>query len=144
MFLRELTQPLSDKMHIRRSYSSVDLKFNSIKYDFGSEWSVGVEPMEAARRAARLIIKSNGNRPIMIPLSGGIDSECMAKSFLYADVPFMPVIMRFHEGYNDFDTKWAFRFCQEFDLRPTVVDLNLEKFYASDQHLELAETLWLQ
>lgn len=75
---------------------------------------------------------------IWLCLSGGIDSESMALSFIKAQVPFRVAIMRFQDGLNAHDIKFAVEFCSHHNLRPLFFDLDLFNFYFSRQHLKYA------
>lgn len=79
----------------------------------------------------------------VVYISGGIDSELVAWSFVEAGVDFVPVIFRYVDAQgkylNDHDTEWAFKFCNNHDLIPVVRDFNIEEFWESDDLLEIAK-----
>jgi len=75
-------------------------------------------------------------------LSGGIDSELMARVFLSKKINFVHIIFVFtnnnHEILNDFDTNWAFKFCKDSNLNPLTRSINVEAFWASNELLDIA------
>jgi hypothetical protein len=99
-----------------------------------------LSPLEEARKAALLIEERarKSGQPILLYLSGGIDSECMAIAFLKAGVPFIPVVIRFNDGLNAHDIVDAFEFCKRAGLTPRVFDLDIPEFYRSEKHVEYA------
>lgn len=95
---------------------------------------------EEATQAARLIYenaKANGvGAPLTLCLSGGIDSEVMALSFLAAGVPFRAVTLRFRNGLNDFDIENVTAFCDRHRIERSFIDLDVIDFLESGRHLE--------
>lgn len=91
-----------------------------------------------AVNAARLIAEKF-NAPICLPLSGGIDSEAMAEAFIAAKVPFTAVVFRYQNNFNEYDISSAIRFCQLNSVPTKVVDINLDDFFKSNRHLDIAE-----
>lgn len=90
-----------------------------------------------AQRAARLINEKAEGRPIVLCMSGGIDSECMALSFLAARVPFRVAIARFKDDLNLLDIQAAIEFCRRHDVEFEFLDYDIEDFFASGRHLEI-------
>jgi hypothetical protein len=80
---------------------------------------------EAADYTARLISEKYNN--IHLLLSGGLDSEYVAKVFVRNNLKFTPVIL---VNYTNIAEVWyAFKFCQEHNLAPMV--LNYSDSYQS-------------
>ncbi len=70
------------------------------------------------------------NKPLYLAMSGGIDSEVAAISFLTAGVPFTPLIIKYEidgEVYNDHDIKYAIKFCKKHKLTPLIHSTNPEE-----------------
>lgn len=62
-------------------------------------------------------------RPIYVGMSGGIDSEVIAKIFLKEKVEFTPLIVEYtHNGVviNEHDIRYAKDFCRENNLTPVI------------------------
>ena len=78
-------------------------------------------------RAARLI-EEVADKPILLLLSGGIDSEVTARCFLEAGVPFEVVTSNIiHNGkiVNDNDTRYTTAFIEKFNLKAHSIDIDL-------------------
>jgi len=107
---------------------------NHLKH-FNNPWRVlygqcKSEPMEwreECKRAARLIYE-NSTKPIKVHLSGGVDSEVVARSFLLESIPFTAVICRHDNNKNYHDIKYAIEFCKENNLLYQFVDLDRDWF----------------
>ena len=66
---------------------------------------------------AREIYETYGN--IYVAMSGGIDSEWIAKSFFRNGIPFTPIIYE-AEDLNAADTWWAHKWCADNGLTPVT------------------------
>lgn len=83
---------------------------------------------------ARLVVEDNPNqgdeiRTPNIMLSGGMDSELVARAFLMADLSFSVHIGQwFYRGevVNEHDTKYAFDFCRNNDIPPIDHRIDLD------------------
>jgi hypothetical protein len=75
-------------------------------------------------------------KPILVGLSGGLDSQVVCLSLLNAKVPFTPVVLKLlgsaGQTYNQHDIDGAFAFCKKFGLIPIVEELNLDDFYCNE------------
>lgn len=122
------------------NYTDVETPFQHILYSctqmspFESVQSPATESINTAQ-----LIANNSSNKILIPLSGGIDSETTALSFLRANIDFTPLILKFSNEMNDFDTRYAFDFCKKNKLNPLVFELDLDWFFSKNFHLEYAE-----
>lgn len=137
---------LPTELHQPRSYG--DYLRYSIETTVNGTWMVYDVPkldlnlircgIDEAAEAAKLIYEQYGEgRPIYLPISGGIDSECMAQAFAKAKVPFQLVAMRFKNGFNQHDMDDLAKF---FDAEKVqFVDLDLDKFYETGLHLNYAQ-----
>jgi hypothetical protein len=75
--------------------------------------------------AAARAIADAATKPIYVAMSGGIDSELVARVMLRERIPFTPVIARFEKNFNAEDIAFAFDFCRLHNLEPTVVDVDI-------------------
>ena len=73
---------------------------------------------------------------VFLCLSGGVDSEAMLQAFLFAEVPFKAIIMRFNDNLNDFDIQEILDFCESQRIPYEIFDLNLFDFFESGKYLE--------
>lgn len=71
--------------------------------------------------------------------SGGLDSENTLGVFLSAGIPIVPVIINMIQGYNSFDTQYAFDFCRSKQITPLVINVDFDHFVTSGKMLEVAE-----
>lgn len=72
-------------------------------------------------------------------LSGGIDSEVMAQSFLDAGVPVRAAILRFADDLNLHDISWAISYCETHGLPYRLFDLDFRAFVRSGEYLHYAD-----
>ena len=87
---------------------------------------------DAADYTAKLIAEKYNN--IHLFLSGGIDSEFVAKVLLRNKIPFTPVIL--DAEYNRPESWYAHKFCHENNIEPLVY-----MFTGSSGHHELVKSL---
>lgn len=96
---------------------------------------------QEAVRAARLIgqIANTLKKPVVLCLSGGIDSEATAWAWLCSGVPFRAVIMRFKGGLNDFDIAPMLAFCKRQKIPYESFEFCAESFFESGKYLEFGK-----
>ena len=79
-------------------------------------------------RSAKLIADS-ADKPILIGLSGGVDSEVTARSFLEAGIPFEVAITNViynDEIVNEHDTQYAVSFANKYNIKCHMVDVDFK------------------
>lgn len=88
-----------------------------------------VVPWETAcDNVAKDIYKVASGKKLFVAMSGGIDGENVAKSFLRNGIPFTPIIFRV-STLHDLDTWWAERWCKENGIEPYIYDsITLREF----------------
>lgn len=91
----------------------------------------------AALRAAELIANSTRDQ-IFVTLSGGIDSEIVADSFLAVGADFTAAVMRFDDDLNSHDIAYAEKYCRENRIQIQYFDLNPAKFWFSKEAVRIA------
>ncbi len=74
-------------------------------------------------------IADNAAKPIYVAMSGGIDSELIARMMLQERVPFTPLIVQFEEDLNKQDISYAFEFCKNNRLTPEIMKLDIVNFF---------------
>jgi hypothetical protein len=72
-----------------------------------------------------------------ILFSGGVDSEVLCQSFLLAKIPFVVDILRFKDGYNDHDIKYAIDWCINNNVTYRIHELDIIEFYNSKEYIPL-------
>ncbi|MBI3419109.1 MAG: hypothetical protein HY053_03140 [Proteobacteria bacterium] len=88
-----------------------------------------VEIAVAARKIAEAATK-----PIYVAMSGGIDSELVARTMLQERIPFTPLIAQFENDYNKDDIAYALDFCRRHNLTPEIVKLDIIAFFKDSIH----------
>ena len=81
-------------------------------------------------------IWSQRTSPLYLCYSGGLDSEYVLNVFLQLGMNIQPVIM--NTQYNHPETKYAFKLCNEKNIKPIIIDLDYDKFIESGKFIELA------
>ncbi len=99
----------------------------------GSTWNVEisspVRPInsyydETVAVAEMVWAEKQGN--LFLCYSGGLDSEYVLAVFKSLGMPITPIIMR--TQYNDHETQYAFKYCDENSITPVVIDLDYDKY----------------
>jgi len=67
-------------------------------------------------------IKSKTDKPIIVALSGGIDSEVVCRSFLRAGIDFSVLTIKHKNNSNEHDITYAEHFCKTFNIKQTIID----------------------
>jgi hypothetical protein len=71
--------------------------------------------------------------------SGGIDSELVMEVFLSLGMDITPVIVNLTPNYNSHDMRWAYEYCNKRNLKPLIINVDLEKFITSGEILDIAK-----
>lgn len=95
------------------------------------------KPIYECIRAAEIIANSCGN--IFIAMSGGVDSETVAISFMEAGIAITAVLLIFKDDFNDYEINRAKAFCKAKKIKYVEVILDLNEFYKKELHLQYAE-----
>lgn len=84
-------------------------------------------------------------KPILLYLSGGLDSELVARSLIEFGIKFTPVIFNWGnkkgEIVNSNDTDYALEFCKEFQLTPIVKTINIDELWTSAEFKKLGKSI---
>lgn len=86
------------------------------------------EVIETARR----IHAAAEGRPLVLGMSGGIDSEVAARAFTEAGIPYTGLSLRYvadYRGFNDHDVAYAKKYCADHGVKHIVVEVNIEEFF---------------
>jgi hypothetical protein len=115
-------------------------------YGHGPTWTVEIDPPTRPvksyyeeTKVAIEMVWANKQGPLQLCYSGGLDSEYVLSVLLEMGMTVEPVIMR--TAYNHPETNYAFRFCEDKRLTPTIIDLDYDKFVESGQLLEIAKNI---
>lgn len=74
-------------------------------------------------------------------LSGGIDSEVVARVFKDLGIKHNTLIFRFENGYNYRDVNSAIDICECLNIDYTIIDFNINRFFENEAWLLFKETL---
>jgi hypothetical protein len=118
------------KNHLKFGWGDGVYNFNDkdqqLWVDFGQAEYIPTSFKDECVRSARLIGKA-ADKPILLFLSGGIDSEVAARSFLEANIPFEVATTNIiHNGkiINEHDTIYATSFIKKFNLKAHTININ--------------------
>jgi hypothetical protein len=123
------------------------LKNNYMRgHGHGDTWTVEIDPPTRQVKSyyeetciAAEMIWAERQGPLQLCYSGGLDSEYVLSVLLALGMNVETVIMR--TQYNEHETKYAFKYCEERNIKPTVIDLDYDKFVESGQLLEIATNM---
>jgi hypothetical protein len=89
------------------------------------------------RKTADSVLREFG-KDLVVFLSGGTDSEIVARNFLEIGVKPKCAVIRFKDGYNDYDVSEAEEISRELGLDLIHLDFDVKDFYHSGRAAELA------
>jgi hypothetical protein len=84
---------------------------------------------------------SEYTKPILLYLSGGLDSELIANALLDAGKQFTPVIFKWTDGtstQNDAEFQYALDFCSSHSITPIIKTVDIPSLWASSEFRQLA------
>jgi len=76
---------------------------------------------DAADHAAQLLHKEWGHKPLYLALSGGVDSEFVARILLKNKIPFTPVILKI-DSVNAVESQFALNWCEKNNITPVILN----------------------
>ena len=82
---------------------------------------------EAADHAARLLYKEWGHQPLYLALSGGVDSEFVARILLKNKISFTPVILKIGT-LNQLETWYAEYWCHANKIQPVILKYSVDDY----------------
>ena len=71
-------------------------------------------------------IAASTNKPLYVLMSGGIDSEMVARAFLDNNIKFTALTLKHKQQTNSHDTQWADRFCKEHHIKQEILELDTD------------------
>ncbi len=118
----------SHKNHIRFGWGkgiyNFDDQSSPVWYSFGRCEREPLPFKEEVNATSRLIAEKFAGRQLYIGLSGGLDSEVIARSFLELGIPFTAITIRYIRDWNMHDISYAIDFCQKNNVPQHVLDMN--------------------
>ena len=82
---------------------------------------------DEVNNTARLIAAST-TKPLYVFMSGGIDSEVVARAFLENNIPFTAITAKHTNGTNMHDTRFADDFCKKYNIKQEIVEVDMSNF----------------
>jgi hypothetical protein len=106
----------------------VNFNYTSLE-NYSLQFKPTTRPLMSWRKeilnTVKLIDKST-TKPLVLCFSGGIDSEIIALALIESKINFSVLTVK-HK--NEHDTKYAEFFCQQHNLKQTIIEIDAEKFY---------------
>lgn len=137
---------LTHDNHMQFGYNGVPMSERTKQSDVFFTRSTSEVPFDGLRtfheeciRTARLIKKDNPKKRLHVLMSGGIDSEIVAESFLQAGISFIPTIVRYNRGLNDHEAVYAMDWCERVGIDPHIHNLNINNFLGSQDMYHFAK-----
>ena len=121
--------------HFRFGWGDDEFNFNNktgkFWVDIGRAKYIPKSFKDECIRAAKLIFE-NAQSPLLVCLSGGIDSEVIVRSLQEVNAPFEVVIMKLNyknlKNVNHHDNKYAFEYCTAHHIPIHILEFDLENF----------------
>lgn len=80
------------------------------------------------------LIRDSFNEPLDLMFSGGGDSELALRCFRELGIPVNVVSFRYTDNINRRELAQAIEICQDLNVRQTIIDLDLKKFYENEAY----------
>lgn len=109
--------------------NNLDIRFKPLLSKVGSFYEEIINTVK--------FVRASTDRPIMVCLSGGIDSEIICRAFLKAGIDFSVITAKHKNHTNYFDIRYAKRFCAEFNIPIKIIELDTEEYFTKgiEQHI---------
>jgi hypothetical protein len=89
--------------------------------------------------ATARLIRDSTSYDLWVLFSGGIDSEVVLQSFLFAGIRVRAAITCFKNDLNRHDVRYAVKFCETHQISYCLLNIDVEKFFASGECLDFAD-----
>lgn len=113
------------KYRFNRNYDDPFVESDMDMYLCPTSPSVARDIDSVGDEIAQELYETYGN--IYVGVSGGIDSEWVAKCFLRQKIPFTPIIYE-ADDLNAMDTWWAHKWCDDNAVTPVIIKESLMAF----------------
>lgn len=84
-------------------------------------------------------VKNSTDRPIALLLSGGLDSEVLARTLIQEKIEFQAFTCKFTNEQNAHDISYAYTLCEQFNIKHTTILIDPEEFIESQISAPLKE-----
>jgi asparagine synthetase B (glutamine-hydrolysing) len=124
----------NDTAHVKRMSSSDKFFVEFENYQIES-----VLPIREAFEFNNLKIQEHAkDSEIYVMLSGGYDSQSIAKTMVEDNIKFTALIFDFGRNINAFDVEHAKKLCNEYNIPYKVISFDLIEFYRSGEFKDYA------
>lgn len=136
MKIDELNFEYSKDHHYRWGWGTDDTEwFNEPDYEQPFKMTIGrcTRPPKSFREECILATEhlcTQYDKPIYVGLSGGLDSQIVCLTLLELKMPFIPCIIVMENNYNLHDVLNAKEFCEKYNLKYKVFNINMGEFYS--------------
>lgn len=112
-------------------YDQFFVKINSPWYDRPNP----VDPLDfkVSCIIAASLIGARSDKEIVVCLSGGIDSEMVARFFLKAEINFSAAILVMNDGLNIHDIQYAYDFCDANNIQYEEFHVDVNQFFEKEK-----------
>ena len=76
-------------------------------------------------------IVQKADRQIYVTMSGGIDSEQVARILMELNVDFKVLTIKHKQGTNAHDIMYAINFCKQYNIEQKIVELDINEFFST-------------
>ena len=82
---------------------------------------------DAASYTAKLLAAKYNDKPLYVSLSGGLDSEVIANTFVKEGIPFTPIILNIG-NVIEHETWYAEYWCKQHNITPVRINVTLDEY----------------
>lgn len=130
---------MSNVLISKNNYFNYEWIEQSYHLDLNIDLLLNIDFKTSCLNAAEEIYNTVNGLPITILLSGGIDSEFVARIFLEKKIPFTAKVIEFPNNENYFDIKLAYEFCESHNIKYEKISLDYKKWLNSNECFDLIE-----
>ena len=80
------------------------------------------------------IIRDTFSGPLDLLFSGGVDSEIILRVYKDLGIPINVYIFKYENDYNLIEYTQAVKSCDKLNVRPKIIDFNLQSFFENDAY----------
>ena len=114
-------------------YGLKNIASSSFTLNFNKPAKLKISYRNALYRNASLM-RESFNEPFDLCLSGGIDSEVIARVFKDLGIKHNTFIFKFENDHNVKDVTNAVCLCKNLNIKYQIIDFELEKFFNNEAH----------
>jgi hypothetical protein len=108
-------------------WCSVNLTSEQFSFRVNTPATEELDFHSACDYTAKTLCSDWNDRPLYLSLSGGLDSELIANTFVRNQIPFVPVIVKIGD-LNNLESWYAEYWCYKNNINPIVKNLTLPEY----------------